>query len=642
MARLNEQQSSAETIEAPVISAQADRDSGRRVLNSVEDIKKLLEDKLRELGGLVSGLGAISLDASPRNFRVRRSPGQDQKNWKNTFTLSEVTSNHEGRLPPILEDKLYPRLSIDSNESYPPRPDPINAPDSSLSPELEPPPVAHFEGEPITFDPNRRVDAEEILGSDIGDGITAYQPVNLEMRRKRKDSTKFSDVFRSAETSQHGPRQLSVTESQIGDVDASQSVRTSIKRKLSERDEDEKPEKPLPAEPDDFKFNRRVATGRGRDEHRPSKTNTQPAGSKGGSESTQESGIVYSASKERSKKQTPTVSSRRALGPKSTNTDPLSSPAKTGKTVVLEDVSKKDVTRKTVAAEHGKARSKRHVVAEEVRPKHMGSDVDIVSLELQLDHREPETPCPSDLLSPVDSQPSAARPITRDTPPPPDLNLPSTTGDGLNSVVRATRRPRGSVNYAEPNLRDKMRRPTRELVDAVAGEGKGHRISGVKMEGGSGGSGGSRFADGEGSANEKTQIRTVVIKREEGGDQSWKKLQSTSPTNKESSTALGRAYKTVKAREIEDGSPLNSKGGGNALGELPNSIITQRRRRTSALHRDEEEFANEQSTAAAALSELRKRPSKSEDRRTDIAVSNRERRGVCLPRKLKTRSQIQM
>jgi hypothetical protein len=303
----------------------------------VEGIKRLLDDKLRELGDLVGGLGAVSLDASPRTFRARRSLGRDQKDWKNTFTLSEVTSNHEGRLPPILEDKLYPRLSMEyvlgevhrlhgkcllliiitsSDEPYPPRSDPVSTADSSLSPELGSPPVAHFEGEPIAFDPKRRVDAEEISGSDIGDGIAAYQPVNLEKRKKRRDSTKLSDVFKSTEISQHGQRQLSVTmtESQQADVDRSQSVRTSTKRKLSERDEDEKPEKTPPTDFDDFKFSRRVTTGRGRDEHR-LKTDTQQVGSKGGSESTQESGSARSTSKEKPKKQTPTISSRRALGP---------------------------------------------------------------------------------------------------------------------------------------------------------------------------------------------------------------------------------------------------------------------------------------------------------------------------------------
>ena len=52
-----------------------------------------------------------------------------------------------------------------------------------------------------------------------------------------------------------------------------------------------------------------------------------------------------------------------------------------------------------------------------------------------------------------------------DTPPPADI-----TADG--ETARGSRRNRGTISYAEPNLRDKMRRPTQELYDAVTGEGR--------------------------------------------------------------------------------------------------------------------------------------------------------------------------
>ncbi|KAL7950901.1 hypothetical protein V8C42DRAFT_307888 [Trichoderma barbatum] len=52
-----------------------------------------------------------------------------------------------------------------------------------------------------------------------------------------------------------------------------------------------------------------------------------------------------------------------------------------------------------------------------------------------------------------------------DTPPPADI-----TSNGETS--RPSRRNRTTISYTEPNLRVKMRRPTKELFDAVAGEGK--------------------------------------------------------------------------------------------------------------------------------------------------------------------------
>lgn len=58
-----------------------------------------------------------------------------------------------------------------------------------------------------------------------------------------------------------------------------------------------------------------------------------------------------------------------------------------------------------------------------------------------------------------------------DTPPPNDI---SSSGE----TSRPSRRNRMTISYAEPNLRVKMRRPTKELFDAVAGEGKyARRIS---------------------------------------------------------------------------------------------------------------------------------------------------------------------
>jgi hypothetical protein len=73
------------------------------------------------------------------------------------------------------------------------------------------------------------------------------------------------------------------------------------------------------------------------------------------------------------------------------------------------------------------------------------------------------------LAIPDSPQPSAPREEVKDTPPPVDI---SSNGE----TTRGNRRARAAVSYAEPNLRDKMRRPnTKQLFDAVAGEGKNIR-----------------------------------------------------------------------------------------------------------------------------------------------------------------------
>ncbi|KAL1895349.1 hypothetical protein Cpir12675_003255 [Ceratocystis pirilliformis] len=78
----------------------------------------------------------------------------------------------------------------------------------------------------------------------------------------------------------------------------------------------------------------------------------------------------------------------------------------------------------------------------------------------------------SDLMGTKSPEPQHIEETSRlgDTPPPCHI---SSSGE----TSRPSRRSRTAVSYAEPNLRDKMRRPTKELFDAVAGEGKYMRRS---------------------------------------------------------------------------------------------------------------------------------------------------------------------
>lgn len=66
---------------------------------------------------------------------------------------------------------------------------------------------------------------------------------------------------------------------------------------------------------------------------------------------------------------------------------------------------------------------------------------------------------------------------SQDTPRVPTdspVAISAETSAGMSDIIaasRPSRRQRAVVSYAEPNLRDKMRRPTRELIDAVGGDG---------------------------------------------------------------------------------------------------------------------------------------------------------------------------
>lgn len=85
--------------------------------------------------------------------------------------------------------------------------------------------------------------------------------------------------------------------------------------------------------------------------------------------------------------------------------------------------------------------------------------------------QEPETPLADPgVVFPDTPETKSTSEKPRDTPPPADISSHGETS-------RPNRRVRASVSYAEPNLRDKMRRPTKEMLDAVSGEGKYKRIS---------------------------------------------------------------------------------------------------------------------------------------------------------------------
>lgn len=83
-------------------------------------MKGQLEAKLTELGALVQDLGNVQKKAESQRAQRRRSINQslpkrspDQKNWKNALTLSEVTGGTDDRLPPIVEDKYFPRRTME-------------------------------------------------------------------------------------------------------------------------------------------------------------------------------------------------------------------------------------------------------------------------------------------------------------------------------------------------------------------------------------------------------------------------------------------------------------------------------------------------------------------------------------------------
>ena len=167
---------------------------------------------------------------------------------------------------------------------------------------------------------------------------------------------------------------------------------------------------------------------------------------------------------------------------------------------------------------------------------------------------EPQTPAFLNLISPSSSQPSetqfgfiSGRPAS-----PRPCN------------ARGSRRARSQVSYAEPNLISKMRRPTKDLVDAVARNSKQSSssvtcgISSIKKE--------EQEEDAKGL--QLTGVRTILINKVEPLGKDWKP--SSASTNQ-----------TIMRPDPQ--SPLRDKEEAPKQ-QISTDRLTSRERRRSTFH----------------------------------------------------------
>lgn len=157
---------------------------------------------------------------------------------------------------------------------------------------------------------------------------------------------------------------------------------------------------------------------------------------------------------------------RRPLAVKSTNDD-IHSPRKSAKVKpsVADEIAtaKLNAAKSRAAFDRQKQKAKNPLPTEaEALPiftiEPQGSSGATVDLAAPI--RESALFSPGSLA--VDVSPEGSR---GDTPPPSHI---SSNGE----TSRPSRRNRTTISYTEPNLKGKMRRPTKELFDAVTGEGK--------------------------------------------------------------------------------------------------------------------------------------------------------------------------
>ena len=131
----------------------------------------------------------------------------------------------------------------------------LEDPDSQ-SPDLGPPPVAHFEDEgPIKFQ-SQLIQTEDVVEQDQ-DGPNPALSINLETRKKRRDSNAKISIRRMS-VFQSPPE--GEEEGTTPSNDRSASIRTGAKRKLSTREEEESQNTGVEPQGDDFRFSRRTTS----------------------------------------------------------------------------------------------------------------------------------------------------------------------------------------------------------------------------------------------------------------------------------------------------------------------------------------------------------------------------------------------
>ncbi|KAI8724585.1 hypothetical protein NCS52_00028000 [Fusarium sp. LHS14.1] len=515
----------------------------RRIADHALAIKAKLESQLTEWGTLLAGLG-LEPPMKRHSPRPRKSQQQPRLSFSSARPspsqrrLRDIAREIE-ELGHIQETKAYPRQSMNPEEILALRSvaDDANSPDSVDSPELGPPPMSQFiDQDPVKVDspsrsrsapvqesPKIKLSPPEALESPHS---TKMMPRSASPEKKKREvvvepqEPQTETTVPEKKAIETKPLEIKEPTPPVADISSIQPVKTGSKRKFAARDDlgTTKPQRI-----NNENENTRIIA------EKPS------IREKAGGRTLKE---LTSMRKEAREKANAT-GTRKPLAAKSTNDDMIS-PKKTSKPLALDEVAvaKADLVKSKVTQDRPKSRSKvLPPITIEAVPDLEPTAPRVTDLSCDLG-----TPLTQQvLLSPNSPDSAVSSEAGRGgTPPPIDINA-------SREPARPSRRSRAAVSYAEPNLRDKMRRPTKELLDAVTGEGKHARRS--------------SFAD-------LTAPDTVKVKREADADDSWKKLPSAGSTNAENEPG------SIPA------SPLAGKG---SPPELPQSVGVRGGRRSSMM-----------------------------------------------------------
>ncbi|KAI0025692.1 hypothetical protein F4780DRAFT_719556 [Xylariomycetidae sp. FL0641] len=519
----------------------------QRIADHALEIKERMEAQLMEWGDMLAGLGhePVPRNRSPRaSKRARRtSLGRPSlMEWRRRDTMSsprdlELAAMREGRLPPLWENKSYPRETLNREEIMALR---EIVEDDTESPDLGPPPVSRFVDEdPVKIDlpaklPRAAAHAtnDDNMGSQYPNDET--ESAAVVERTEVVVEEEPAAIKEEVQTLKKSAGKTALPLAAIPD----QTIKAGLKRKA--RDEDEKEN--VPVSKTQVTASARAQTEKSTTAKKPPNRPMRdvPTGKKEG--------------RDRSSN----LTQRKPLGAKSSNEN-LNSPKKLGKPTPADEVAKSKADAK------GEDQSK-----ERPKSKKEPEPVEITVLKAEpapttTTDIEPETmSAEPNLAVPDTPEPMAASEELRDTPPPADIS-------SMGETARGSRRARAAVSYAEPNLRDKMRRPSKQLYDAVSGEGK-------------------------------------HIKRPSHSKKDEPPSGPLSTSKSETQSVASQKYGHDATHSTADGqdnhdmmtSPLVQKT--TRLDDLPNSITTDRKKRASAVFPEPEATTSTKSSSVRSSS----------------------------------------
>ena len=504
------------------------REHNKKIGQEVLELKSELEAKLGAINEVVDRIGLAAKRPSRKRDRrsglddvVRESAAQ-QREWR-----LQQQAQENGRLPAIREGKHWPRRTLSGNTFGT-----VNATDISDSPDLGPPPVAHFDvsSDPIKFDrspppPSAANAVTEQGGKESederseGEMAMLNMTSNLERRRKRRVSSYLEDIAKAADED-HGKMTAPATSP------TKASTEDEGGAKMSENTAAETKMKPSST--------RRISS-----------TNSSIASRLAKENQMLEAKLKASSEKDNADSEKDVPAARKPLGAKSTNSPSKPRRSTTNTTMTDKISARRGEVAKTTQLKEQQRRDRK---SSSVKPK---PDTET---EQQQQQQQPDD-LPQQDLPPKTPSLDLFSPSLSSTDPPLSSEPPSTkqpsemasTTASLEEVTapgRGSRRARSAISYAEPNLRDKMRRPGKEFVDAVIGADP------RKAREGSIGS--KREGSVESTRGESNGVRTVTIKKEKPEDAtSWKDLPKASTADESDEEAKSPLVdKTGRSKQL--------------------------------------------------------------------------------------------